>query len=407
MNAREFAIEVVKTLQAAGYQALWAGGCVRDQLVGRTPKDYDVATNATPDQVREVFGNKRTLPIGASFGVITVLGPKTADPIEVATFRRDGGYSDGRRPDAIEFTDAREDAIRRDFTINGMFFDPLKEQVLDYVGGQEDLVARQIRAIGNPHERINEDKLRMLRGIRFASTFDFELEEQTLEAIRQHANEITVVSGERIGAEMRRMLAGSNRAVAAKLLRASGLLKEILPDGDSLYRDESQWDHTLGCLNRLLLNDFGSAASILLEPIVKMHGITPIFERWKLSNDERKSIEWVCKHWESLDRAADSPWSVIQPLMLKQDIDRALAVADSQSETSSEGVVFCRQRLEWPREKLDPPLILDGKGLIAMGVKPNPQFKSVLDSVRAAQLDDEIATPEEAVALAKQMLGQL
>jgi tRNA nucleotidyltransferase/poly(A) polymerase len=135
MNSQEFALHVVQKLQHAGFQALWAGGCVRDQLLGLAPKDYDVATLATPEQVRKIFGHKRTLPIGASFGVITVLGPKLADPIEVATFRRDAGYSDGRRPDSVQFTDAREDALRRDFTINGMFFDPVNETVLDFVGG--------------------------------------------------------------------------------------------------------------------------------------------------------------------------------------------------------------------------------------------------------------------------------
>ena len=182
MNSREFAILVVQQLTNAGYQALWAGGCVRDQLMGIPPKDYDVATNATPDQIREVFGKRRTLPIGAAFGVITVLGPKQADPIEVATFRRDTGYSDGRRPDGVEFTDAKEDALRRDFTINGMFYDPLKEQVVDYVGGKDDLKAKRIRAIGVPQERIEEDKLRMLRGVRFAAKFGFEIESDTLAA---------------------------------------------------------------------------------------------------------------------------------------------------------------------------------------------------------------------------------
>ena len=198
---RQFAREITAKLQEAGYQALWAGGCVRDQMLGKEPKDYDVATSARPEQVRELFGHKRTLPIGASFGVITVLGPKSAGQIEVATFRRDADYSDGRRPDAVEFTDAREDALRRDFTINGMFYDPVHDRVEDYVGGVEDLKKKVIRAIGNPHERIYEDKLRMLRAVRFSSTYGFEIDPATLDAIRQHAHEIKIVSGERIGAE--------------------------------------------------------------------------------------------------------------------------------------------------------------------------------------------------------------
>src|SRR6185436_14620848 len=191
--AREFAVEVVRRLRDSGHQALWAGGCVRDQLMGQTPKDYDVATDAVPDRIRETFGKRRTLPIGAAFGVITALGPRGAGQIDVATFRRDAAYSDGRHPDAVTFSDAEHDAQRRDFTINGLFYDPLIGQVTDFVGGQEDLNRRVIRAIGDPLARIAEDKLRMLRAVRFAARFNFLLEEQTLAAIRQQAHELIIV----------------------------------------------------------------------------------------------------------------------------------------------------------------------------------------------------------------------
>src|SRR5262245_35516929 len=167
--ARQFAVEVVHRLRESGHQALWAGGCVRDQLMGQLPKDYDVATDAEPDRIREVFGKRRTLPIGAAFGVITVLGRKGAGQIDVATFRCDAAYSDGRHPDAVTFSDAEHDAQRRDFTINGLFYDPLEGRVIDYVGGQVDLEFRILRAIGNPSARIAEDKLRMLRAVRFAA----------------------------------------------------------------------------------------------------------------------------------------------------------------------------------------------------------------------------------------------
>src|SRR3954454_14291586 len=158
-SQRAFALEIAQKLRAAGFEALWAGGCVRDELLGLTPKDYDVATSATPDQIRDLFGHRRTLAIGASFGVITVLGPKAAGQVEVATFRTDAAYSDGRHPDSVSFTTAEHDAQRRDFTINGLFFDPISEQVVDYVGGQADLERRTIRAIGDPRSRIGEDKL--------------------------------------------------------------------------------------------------------------------------------------------------------------------------------------------------------------------------------------------------------
>src|SRR4249920_3694792 len=173
-HQRAFALEIAQKLRAAGFESLWAGGCVRDELLGIPPKDYDVATNATPDQIRDLFGHRRTLPIGAAFGVVTVLGPRHAGQIDVATFRSDATYSDGRHPDSVKFTSAEQDAERRDFTINGLFYDPVGGEVVDYVGGQQDLAGRVIRAIGDARLRLAEDKLRMLRAVRFAAAFEFE-----------------------------------------------------------------------------------------------------------------------------------------------------------------------------------------------------------------------------------------
>jgi len=398
MNSRTFAIEVVQQLQQAGYQALWAGGCVRDQLLGLTPKDYDVATAATPDQVREVFGHKRTLPIGASFGVITVLGPKTADPIEVATFRRDGGYSDGRRPDAVEFTDAREDALRRDFTINGMFFDPAANEVLDFVGGQEDLKVKQIRAIGLAEQRIEEDKLRMLRGVRFAAKYQFELESKTLTAIQQRASEIAVVSNERIGVELQRMLADPNRVTAVKLLRQTKLLAEVVPDGQQLYASEDQWQLTLDRLAALQSPDFCAAATILLQPVFKSVGAEAIMQRWKLSNDQRKAIEFAERNYAALTACVKRRWSEIQPLLLSQHIETAVAVVSACGATESAD--FLRERLGWAARKLNPEPLLTGQDLIQAGVSPCPAFKTMLDECRAKQLDGELKTKEQALELA-------
>ncbi len=197
-------MDVVRRLRKAGYLAYWAGGCVRDQLLGREPKDYDVATDAKPDEIRTLFGRGRTLALGASFGVITVIGPPGAGQIEVATFRDDVGYSDGRHPDHVHFSTAEMDASRRDFTINGLFFDPIGQEVIDYVGGREDLRLRRIRAIGDPVKRFTEDKLRMLRAVRFSAGFDFELDPATWGAICRMSAQITVVSWERISAEIAR-----------------------------------------------------------------------------------------------------------------------------------------------------------------------------------------------------------
>src|SRR5262249_50574556 len=198
MTEREFAISVVRRLQEAGHQALWAGGCVRDELLGLAPKDYDVATDARPEEVRRLF--KRTIAVGASFGVVEVLGQRPLK-VQVATFRSDISYSDGRHPDAVVFSTARDDAVRRDFTINGMFFDPLGNQLIDYVGGQADLQAKVLRAIGDPATRIAEDKLRMLRAVRIAARFELTIDPATFAAIRTMADQITVVSAERIAEE--------------------------------------------------------------------------------------------------------------------------------------------------------------------------------------------------------------
>ena len=187
-------------------------------MLDRVPNDYDVATDARPQQVRDLFGHRRTLAVGEHFGVIIVVGPqRSAGQVEVATFRNDGQYVDGRRPESVEFSSPEEDARRRDFTINGMFFDPVERQVLDFVGGQEDLERGLIRAIGAPRHRMQEDKLRLLRAVRFASTLEFELEAETADAIREMAAEISVVSAARIAQELRKMLAHSNRDTALAL----------------------------------------------------------------------------------------------------------------------------------------------------------------------------------------------
>ena len=255
---RDFAVHVVSRLRDAGYEALWAGGCVRDLLLNRIPGDYDIATSAHPETVRQVFGKRRTLAIGASFGVIVVLPEKkSAGQIEVATFRSDGQYIDGRRPDSVIFSSAEEDAQRRDFTVNGMFYDPIDERVIDYVGGEQDLSKRVVRAIGDPVARMTEDKLRMLRAVRFTSTLGFELETETANAIRGMADQLPAVSAERIAQELRKMLTGPDPARAIQLADDVELLKAFLPEllpGEPL-------DRTLDMLRTLNDPSFGLAQS--------------------------------------------------------------------------------------------------------------------------------------------------
>ncbi len=253
---REFAVDVVERLRAAGHVAYWAGGCVRDALLGRQPKDFDVATGARPDEIRDLFGHQRTLAIGAAFGVITVLGKKSAGPIEVATFRQDAAYSDGRHPDAVIFSTPEQDALRRDFTINGLFYDPVADQVLDFVGGQNDLKAGVIRAIGEPRERFSEDKLRLLRAVRFAIRFSFAIESATRQAIEEMADQIKVVSIERIATELRLILLKANLRQGVEMLDDVGLLA-VTMSTVCTARDlatqagHDEWPLTLDVLDKL------------------------------------------------------------------------------------------------------------------------------------------------------------
>ncbi len=411
---REFALKVVRTLQDAGYIAWWAGGCVRDMIMGREPRDYDVATNATPAEVRQLFGKRRTLAIGESFGVITVQGGKEAGQVEVATFRRDEAYSDGRHPDGVEFCDPREDALRRDFTINGIFYDPVTGEYHDFVNGRADIDCRIIRAIGDPHLRIDEDKLRMLRAVRFATELGFEIEAETFAAIRQHAPEITAVSPERIGMEMRRMLAHPNRHVGAELLSRSKLLDYILQDGHLLYRNRANWRTRLRWLQQLGDRaDFVTAAAVLLSPLLKQQGVEPTAARWRLSNAEQKSIAWLEQNTLTLSRAHLLPWSQVQPLLVHPDAGRALLIATVMFGEHHPGVRYCQSRMEWPREKLDPLPWITGQDLIDLGLKPGPQFSRILKRIRAAQLDGELAGRQQAIDVVRgwiqhpETIGQL
>lgn len=404
MKPREFAIATAAKLQQAGFEALWAGGCVRDQLLGRQPTDYDIATSATPQQIRALFGHRKTIAIGESFGVITVIGSKASGNIEVATFRKDAGYSDGRRPDSVEFTDAKEDALRRDFTINGMFFDPIADKLIDFVDGRADIDCRVVRAIGDPAERINEDRLRMLRAVRFAATFDFELDSGTAAAIRDQASEIHAVSAERIGAEMRRMLAHPNRARAMELLQSCQLLPQIVPSGDKLFANRANWKTRLRWLGELGgEGTFEQAAAIALSRILKLHRVAPITAAWKLSNAEAEQIGWIEANLLTLSRAHKLPWSTLQPLLIHRYAIRALQVAAIQFGPDHPGVQFCQDRLSQPPSELNPAALIDGRDLKQAGISMGPIFSQILSTVRQMQLDGEITSKQQAMKVARSL----
>jgi tRNA nucleotidyltransferase/poly(A) polymerase len=413
--ARQFAVVVVERLRKAGYESLWAGGCVRDQLLNKTPKDYDVATSATPAQVRDLFGQRRTHAVGASFGVITVLGPKPAGQIEVATFRRDAGYSDGRHPDSVTFSSAEEDAQRRDFTINGLFFDPLAGQTIDYVGGVEDLQRRVIRAIGDPYQRFAEDKLRMLRAVRFAATFDFALDEPTLVAITKQAHELVIVSAERVAAEMARMLVHENRAKAVELLLDSSLIDVILPEGKVLDPESDEPPNvqrgdvgrrTLAVLSALVQPAFGTALAALLRelpahnaPLAKVIG-----ERWRLAREDSDLAGWLLAHEKLALAAHTSPWPRVQRMLIcpqAVELVKYLRAVESVTLGVTPAAEFCASKLALPSDVLNPPPLITGDDLKQLGIKPGPQFKVILDAVRDGQLEERIKTRDEAVDFAR------
>ena len=426
---QQFAVDVVRQLRAAGYQALFAGGCVRDQLLGTEPKDYDVATDATPEQVIAAFPNRKTLAIGAAFGVIAVVGPRSAGMVEVATFRRDLAYTDGRHPDGVEFCSPEEDAQRRDFTINGMFYDPLDERVHDYVGGQADLQRGVIRAIGDARQRFTEDKLRLLRAVRFTARLGFTLEEETKAAIQELAAELSSVSVERIAEELRKLLTVHRRAGGVRLLRETNLLPGIFPEWEEVLgrdlsletaRFDENWQSMLAVLQGLDQPSFPLAFAVFLaplpallptkdqEPLAKPPRLTldpvkrfvqQVGRRLKLSNDEIDATAWLVRHQDALNDAATRPWSEVQPLLIMPWASALLHWSDVRAQirrAPTASLAWCRERLAWPPEQLDPPPILNGDDLIKGGIKPGPHFTSLLAQLRAKQLDGQLTTKDAA-----------
>lgn len=409
-RSRQFALDVVARLREAGHQALWAGGCVRDQLLGTPPKDYDVATDAAPDRIREVFGKRRTLPIGAAFGVITVLGPPDAGQIDVATFRRDAAYSDGRHPDAVAFSDAEHDAQRRDFTINGLFYDPLGQGVIDFVGGQEDLRGGVVRAIGDPRQRIAEDKLRMLRAVRFAARFDFAIDDATLAAIQEQARELVIVSAERVAAELRLILTHPSRARGLELLSEAALLEVLLPESELGLAEAAAWDRTRAILAALESPTFSMALAALVR---ELHLASPqdklprqVFERWKLSTSEREGAEKLLREERIILSAGQQPWPVLQRILVAPRSEELLGYCAAVAQVidgRTDEIDFCRGQLALPPSELNPPPLMTGDDLKALGIPPGPAYRQILDQVRDAQLEKRIVTRDQAAELANRL----
>ena len=426
---KQAATEIVRTLRRKGHSAYLVGGCVRDLLLGKEPADYDVATSATPDQVQQYFD--QTYPVGAQFGVILVeIGNK--DFVEVATFRSDVSYSDGRHPDAVRYTNsAREDVQRRDFTINGLLLDPENNQVLDFVGGEMDLKNRTVRAIGQADVRFQEDKLRMLRAVRFAARFDYQIERETFAAIQDLGDQITQVSRERVRDELLKMLTEGHARRAFELLDSTGLLACVLPEITRMkgvaqppqYHPEGDvWIHTLMLLEQLpegaspalalgaLLHDVGKPATFRIAPDrIRFDGHVEVGEkiaedilhRLRLSNDEiTQVLALVGNHmrFADVEKMKDSTLKRFFRLPRFEEHLELHRMDCTASHGNLDLYDFTRKKLaETPPAEIRPTPLVSGNDLIDAGYEPGPHFKEILEAVEDAQLEGQLQSREQAM----------
>jgi putative nucleotidyltransferase with HDIG domain len=444
--SKDFAATIIRTLRRQGFQAYLAGGCVRDLLLKHKPADYDVATSATPAQVMEMFPD--TYAVGAQFGVVLVPLPENqrtradnsviskTQAVEVATFRSDLGYSDGRRPDEVRFSqDPREDVARRDFTINGMMLDPVTGEVLDFVGGRRDLEAGIIRAIGDPRRRFAEDKLRMLRAVRFAARFEYAIEEETLGAIQSLAHEIQVVSRERVRDELTKMLTEGHARRAFLLLDESGLLKEVLPEISAMkgvaqppefHPEGDVFVHTLLLLESLpqpcpptlawgaLLHDVGKPATFRVAPDrirfdnhvdVGVKIAEEICERLRFSNHDASQVLALVDNHMRFGHVTRMKESTLKKFLRLPCFEEHLALHRADSLASHGNLStydLVRAKLaEIPPEKIHPAALVTGNDLIAFGYAPGPRFREILDAVEDAQLEGRLLSRDAALEFVK------
>ncbi|MCB9839052.1 MAG: CCA tRNA nucleotidyltransferase [Phycisphaeraceae bacterium] len=418
---RDAGVSIIRTLRDAGFAACFAGGCVRDELLGLHPKDYDVATDAKPPQVRALF--RRVNEVGASFGVMLVRVRGVT--VEVATFRREGGYTDRRRPDHVEYAQMEDDARRRDFTINALYLDPLSPpetdrpevhgHVIDLVGGLRDLEAGTIRAVGDPEARLSEDDLRALRAVRFAARLGFTIEERTVEAIRRHAGELVGVSRERIGDELRAMLAHPSRATAAHLMESLGLARPALDcRSDSPERRDDP-------LLEGLEPDADFVTGLAAWAIDRMDGgvfdpgairaqagaMTSRLRRALcLSNEERDALR---QSLETLSRIV-LDWGALpvagrKRLAVTSRFPAAVSILRAAEAALAESIERDVADLARTPTGLNPPALVLGDDLIAMGLTPGPEFRSILDAVYDRQLEGEVVDRAGAEAAVRRLIG--
>jgi poly(A) polymerase len=429
-SSRAAAAGIVKRLRRAGHEALFVGGCVRDILRGVEPSDYDIVTSARPDQVLALF--RRTVPVGAAFGVILVV--EGGRRYEVATFRTEAEYEDGRRPARVAYATAEDDARRRDFTINGLMLDPETDGIIDHIGGRADIERRLVRTIGDPDSRFAEDHLRMLRAVRFAANLDFAIHAATLAAIRNHADAIRHISFERISDELTKILTAGAARRGMELLADTGLLVKILPEVDRLHGvlqakrfhpEGDVWEHTLRMLAHLPMDTDGRANArlawaIILHDVgkavtrtedesgVHFHGhvqkseeiAASILQRLKFSAADTATILSLIHEHMTFMHVREMRPGRLKRLLRMPDFSLHLELHRLDC-LGSHGMLdnydYCRRKLdELTIETLHPPRLVSGVDLIAMGFTPGPRFRDILRAVEEAQLNNEIATKDEA-----------
>ena len=423
------AVGIVKALKAAGHEAYLVGGCVRDLEMGRPPKDFDVSTSARPEQIARLF--PKTIPVGAQFGVMIVLIGKIH--YEVATFRIDKEYKDGRHPEGVVFSSPKEDALRRDFMVNGLFFDPLKKEVIDYIGGREDLKRKLIRAIGDPDKRFAEDRLRMLRAVRFSATLDFELDPATFKAVQSAADKITEVSPERIRDELVKLFTSPHPGRGLQLLDESGLLKVILPEVERMkgveqppeYHPEGDvFIHTRMVLDGVagsspvvaigaLLHDVGKPPTFRVADRIRFDGhdrvgmrmAQGICRRLRFSNAETDAIaDLVGEHMKFKD-VRQMRLSTLKRFMASPIFEEHMKLHRADCMGSHRDLAnwkFLRRKLkELPKAEIKPKPLIDGHDLLKLEYPEGPQIGVMLKAVEEKQLEKELTSKPQALAWIK------
>ena len=433
---KETATNIVRRLREAGRVAYFAGGCVRDKVRGVEPHDYDIATDATPERVQQIF--PKTVPVGAQFGVVLVL--EGGHQFEVATFRSDEVYVDGRRPSSVRYGTPEDDAQRRDFTVNGLFFDPIAGEIIDFVGGRADIERKLIRTIGEPHGRFGEDKLRMLRCVRFAANLGYEIEPATFQAVQEMAEQINVVSAERIRDELIKIFTRSNAGRGLALLDESGLLKEVLPEVAAMKGVEQPPEfHPEGDVfahTRLMLDMLPANSSVVLAFSALLHdvGKPPTFERApdrirfnehdrvgaEISRNILQRLRFPNEQLETIlvcvsEHMRFQHVQEMRPAKLKRILARETFADELElhridceaSHRNLENYEFLKAKaVELPPEVIKPAPLLTGHDLLALGFKPGPAVGQVLREVEELQLEERLKSREEALEHARRRLAE-